>query len=98
MNHISSIIFYDDGNGDVDDDGDDDDDVDDYVGQVREQAEECVFGCLWAECGFECPSSAEMVSLVLFLLSSLSSFSFSSWFSLPFKSSSSSLQPSQSRY
>jgi len=34
--------------------------------EVREQAEECVFGCLWAECGFECPASAEMVRHINF--------------------------------
>ena len=37
----------------------------DFIVQVREQADESVFGCLWAECGFECPSSAEMVFVVL---------------------------------
>jgi len=34
--------------------------------EVREQADESVFGCLWSECGFECPSSAEMVRHINF--------------------------------
>ena len=48
-------------------DGDDKEKEDKYdlIVQVREQADESVFGCLWAECGFECPSSAEMVFVVL---------------------------------
>ena len=48
-------------------DGDDKENENKYyfIVQVREQADESVFGCLWAECGFECPSSAEMVFVVL---------------------------------
>ena len=55
---------------DENDNENDDDELrdEDDNDQVREQAEECVFGCLWAECGFECPSSDEMVSLVLVLV------------------------------
>ena len=50
-------------------DGDDKENENKYyfIVQVREQADESVFGCLWAECGFECPSSAEMVIEVLFV-------------------------------
>ena len=57
----------DDDDGDVDGDDKENENKYYFIVQVREQADESVFGCLWAECGFECPSSAEMVIAVLFV-------------------------------
>ena len=57
----------DDDDGYVDGDDKENENKYDFIVQVREQADESVFGCLWSECGFECPSSAEMVIAVLFV-------------------------------